>query len=146
MLVLVVEDEDICAFSLMAELEEAGHAVVGPARSSGEAIALARARHPKLALVDINLESAGAGVSLARQLSTELNIPIIFTTGQAHLARANADCAIGLITKPFDPAEVADILRYADRVIRGDSPETPPYLLSFEPLREIDRSVYGKIT
>lgn len=130
--VLVVEDEALAAFSLEAVLEDAGHRVVGPARSSGEAITLARDRRPDLALVDINLEAEGSGITLARQLLTELRMPVIFTTGQTRLARENADCAIGMITKPFDPAEVPDVLIYVAALIRGDSPAQLPYLLSFE--------------
>lgn len=132
MLVLVVEDEALAAFSLEAVLEDAGHGVVGPARSSGEAISLARDRRPQLALIDINLEAEGSGITLARQLLMEFRMPVIFTTGHAHIARENADCAIGMITKPFDPAEVPDILSYADALIRGDNPTQLPYLLSFE--------------
>lgn len=85
-----------------------------------------------LALIDINLESEQAGVRLARQLRAEFNLPVIFTTGQTRVARENADCAIGLITKPFYPAEVADILRYAEALVRGEDPPSPPYMLSFE--------------
>lgn len=133
MLVLVVEDETLAAFSLESVLEDAGHGVVGPARSSGEAITLARDRHPQLALIDINLEAEGAGISLARQLHAEFGMPVIFTTGHTRLARENADCAIGMITKPFDPAEVPDILSYVDLLIRGGNPAQLPYLLSFEP-------------
>lgn len=132
MLVLVVEDEALAAFSLEAVLEETGHAVIGPARSSGEAITLARNRRPQLALIDINLEVEGSGITLARQLHTEFGMPVIFTTGQTQRARENADCAIGMITKPFDPAEVPDILRYAGALIRGDDPPPLPYLMSFE--------------
>lgn len=130
MLVLIVEDEALAAFSLAAELEQAGHVVLGPARSSGEAMALARDRRPMLVLIDINLETEGAGVRLARQLHLEFDLPIIFTTGQTRVARA--DGAIGLITKPYCPDEVPDILRYADALIRGLDPPSPPYLLSFE--------------
>jgi hypothetical protein len=52
MLTLVVEDDAVCALPLADELELSGHLVVGPARSSGEALALVRARRRKLALID----------------------------------------------------------------------------------------------
>ena len=134
MLVLVVEDEPLCAFNLTSELEEAGYRVVGPARSSGEAIVLARSRRPSFALVDIDLESEGAGIRLARQLCAEFDMRIIFMTEHEAPARENADYAIGMITKPFDAATVAGILRYAEKRVReGSSASARSCSPSFEP-------------
>jgi DNA-binding response OmpR family regulator len=134
MLVLVVEDEPLCAFNLTSALEEAGHSVVGPARSSGEAIVLARSRRPSFALVDIDLESEGAGIRLARQLCAEFDLPVIFMTEHEAPARENAHYAIGMITKPFDSGTVAGILRYADERVRaGSSSSAGSCSPSFEP-------------
>lgn len=134
MLVLVVEDEPLSAFNLTSALEEAGYSVVGPACSSGEAIVLARGRRPGFALIDIDLESEGAGIRLARQLCAEFDMQIIFMTEHEAPARENAHCAIGMITKPFDAKTVAGILRYADERVRAGSSSSarscPP---SFEP-------------
>jgi DNA-binding response OmpR family regulator len=133
MRVLVVEDETLSAFSLTAELEQAGHRVIGPARSSGEAIVLARSRIPSVALVDIDLECEGAGIRLAQQLCTEFDMPVIFMTEHKTTARDNASYAIGMITKPFDCAMIPDILRYADEHVRkGSSPSVGACSFSFE--------------
>jgi DNA-binding response OmpR family regulator len=61
MVILVVEDEAIIGFCLTQVLEEAGHVVLGPALSSNEALKLADANPPDVALVDIDLESTGSG-------------------------------------------------------------------------------------
>ena len=133
MRVLVVEDETLSAFSLTAVLEQDGHRVIGPARSSGEAIVLARSRPPSFALVDINLEYEGAGIRLAQQLCREFDLPVIFMTEHKSSARENAIYAIGMITKPFDCAAVPDILRYADeRVRKGSLPCARACSFSFE--------------
>lgn len=132
MRVLVVEDETLSALSLTAELEQTGHSVVGPARSSGEAVVLARTYSPNVALVDINLERVGAGIPLARQLSAELHIPVIFMTEHKTPARENATCALGMIAKPFDSASVPDILRFVDERRRGGARTEWPNSLSFE--------------
>jgi len=137
MLVLVVEDEPLCAFNLTSALEEAGHSVVGPACSSGEAIVLARSRRPNVALVDIDLESEGAGIRLAQKLRAEFDMQIIFMTEHEAPARENAHYAIGMITKPFDAAAVTGILRYADERVRAGSTSPvrscPPSFEPFEP-------------
>lgn len=134
MYVLLVEDEALSAFSLTEQLEEAGHRVIGPARSSGEALVLARSRRPGVALVDIDLECEGAGIPLARRLCEELGVPVIFMTEHKSPARENAGYAIGMITKPFDSASLPDILRYADECVRmGFASSDRPCSFSFEP-------------
>src|SRR5688572_30775776 len=68
MVVLIVEDEVIIAYCSAAMLEEAGHAVLGPAHTSSQALELVRNRRPDVALIDIDLETPGAGIHVARQL------------------------------------------------------------------------------
>jgi CheY-like chemotaxis protein len=131
MLTLVVEDEAISAFALADELELSGHPVVGPARSSGEAIALARARRPKLALIDLNLESEGVGLRVARQLVAEFDMPVIFMTADVETAREHASEALGVLAKPFDNTEVPAVVRYVEARLRGEVP-TRPSCPSFE--------------
>lgn len=142
MIVLVVEDEAIIAHSSAAEIEEAGHAVLGPAHSSSEALALAQDHAPGVALVDIDLEAPGAGIQLARQLSAYLDIVVVFTTAQAEVARANADCAIGVLAKPYDPSELADVVEYAETIGHGERRAAPAHVRSFErfPAPSIPRS------
>jgi two-component system, response regulator PdtaR len=131
MLTLVVEEDAISAFGLTEDLESAGHPVMGPARSSGEAIALVRARQPKVALIDPNLESEGAGLRVARKLSAEFDVTVIFVTVDVQAAREHADDALGVLVKPFDNAEVANILRYLEARQRGEAPAQPSFS-SFE--------------
>jgi two-component system, response regulator PdtaR len=125
MLTLVVEDDAISAFGLTEDLESAGHPVIGPARSSGEAIAPVHARQPKVALIDLNLESEGAGLRVARKLSAEFDVAVIFVTGDVDTAREHADDAVGVLVKPFDNAEVANILKYLEARQRGEEPVRP---------------------
>jgi DNA-binding response OmpR family regulator len=129
---LVVEDDAISAFALSDELELAGHAVVGPARSSGEAFALVRAQHPKLALIGVNLETDGAGVRLAQKLSQDFEMPVVFITADAEVARAHAEYALGVIVKPFAASHVAEILKYVQALLVGDY-AAPPACPGFEP-------------
>ena len=86
MLVLIVDSELFGALRLTATLEEAGHTVAGPARSSGEGIILARRQRPKAAYVAIDLETEYAGARLAQQLKAELEIPVILTSDHVRIA------------------------------------------------------------
>src|SRR5688572_5080149 len=81
MLILVVEDEPICALSTVAELEHAGHRTLGPAATLEEGLELARNGHPALALIDIDLLHAGDGGGLAGRLR-ELHVPTVFVSAQ----------------------------------------------------------------
>ena len=69
MRILIVEDEPIIALSTQADLEAAGHTVVGLAMTSDEAINLAASCHPDLVLMDIRL-AEGNGVEAAQAIHT----------------------------------------------------------------------------
>jgi two-component system, response regulator PdtaR len=113
MVVLVVEDEAIIAYCSTALLEEAGFAVLGPAHTSSEALELARSKRPDVALIDIDLESPGAGIGVAQQLRTQYGTAIVFTTGQMDQARSHSDIAVAALSKPYDPSELPGIVQYA---------------------------------
>jgi DNA-binding response OmpR family regulator len=113
MVVLVVEDEAIIAYCSAAILEDAGHAVLGPAHTAREALEMARKRPPEVALVDIDLEIPSAGIGLARQLRTHFGTAIVFMTGRTEAAHAHADLAAKTISKPYDPAELPAIVATA---------------------------------
>jgi DNA-binding response OmpR family regulator len=113
MVVLVVEDEAIIAYCSAALLEEAGFAVLGPAHTSGEALELSRSTRPDVALVDIDLETAGAGIRVAQQLYAQYGTAIVFTTGRLDQATTHHDVAVALLSKPYDPAELPGIVKYA---------------------------------
>lgn len=130
--ILIVEDAALIAMSLAVELTQAGHKIVGPAHSAAAAVPLARAQPPELALIDIDLESSGDGIALARQLCCEFELAVIFTTGQPDTARANADCAIGLLVKPYNPHVIIEVADYAEAVMRGRLATTPTHLAMFE--------------
>lgn len=113
MVVLVVEDEAIIAYCSAAMLEDAGHVVLGPAHTSREALELVRDRKPDAAVIDIDLESPGAGIGVAQHLRSQFGTAIVFATGQADDARAHADIAAAVLMKPYDPADLASVVEEA---------------------------------
>jgi CheY-like chemotaxis protein len=120
MLILVVEDEPICALSTVAELEHAGHTTLGPAATLEEGFELARTGHPTLALIDIDLMRAGDGFELARRLR-ELNIAAVFVSAQHPSAFENRDLALGFIGKPYNPADLPSSIEVIAAVMEGRS-------------------------
>ena len=119
MLILIVEDEPIVAWSLAQALRDAGHTILGPTASSDEAIELSARYTPRLALVDITLDGEIEGISLARRLKNEMSIASVFMTAQPTLARENADAALGLIEKPYLPEGVSRAVAGIDEVLDG---------------------------
>lgn len=121
MIVLVVEDEVIIAYCSAAMLEDAGHVVLGPAHTAAEALELASQRRPEVALIDIDLETPGAGIGLAHQLRAHYGTAIVFTTGRLDLAHTHSDMAVGVLTKPYDPAELPTVVASAGATQRASA-------------------------
>ena len=126
MVVLIVEDEVIIAYCSAAMLEEAGHAVLGPAHTSSQALELVRNRRPDVALIDIDLETPGAGIHVARQLRAQFGTAIVFTTGRMDVARTHSDMAVLALSKPYDPADIPGIVEHAGSQRRASSARTTP--------------------
>jgi DNA-binding response OmpR family regulator len=79
--VLVVEDDQVIASSLTADLKEFGFVVIGPAHRLADASALASTVALDCALIDIAL-----GVETAlpvAQILADRRIPFVFMTGQS---------------------------------------------------------------
>jgi two-component system, response regulator PdtaR len=119
MLILMVEDEPIAAMSATWELEEAGHRVLEAASTIEQALRLARKHRPDLALVDIDLQGTGDGVELARQLR-EMDIPAVFVSAQDSLANQNSQLALGIIGKPYNPADIPRSVAVIRALLRGE--------------------------
>jgi two-component system, response regulator PdtaR len=127
MRVLIVEDQTLIALMLMNCLLEAGHDVVGPASSSGEALSLMASEPLDAAFVDVDLEEPDAGLSVARELERS-HVQVIFTTAQPDRVR---DCGtgIGLFTKPYNAEDAAKVLSLAESFEDAELGASPP---SFE--------------
>lgn len=114
--VLIAEDEALVAMFLVDIVEEVGLAVAGPAASREAALRAAAEKPPTVAIVDANLDRAGAGVELAKELSETYGTRIIFLSGYADLAADQAVRAVNpviVLQKPCPPDELAAALRTA---------------------------------
>ncbi len=99
--ILVVDDEPVIRTLVRLTLEPEGYEVVEAAGGS-EALALAEAHHPDLALLDVALPQL-SGLEVARQLGDRT--PVLFLTGLSPDEESMACSSVrGSIEKPFSPA------------------------------------------
>jgi two-component system, response regulator PdtaR len=122
MIILIAEDQEIVAMMLAWQLEAAGHYVLRPVATLRDAEVLATQEAPDLALIDIGLRGGENGISLARKLQSELQIPCVFITAEPAAARANADAALGVIVKPYSPNDLNRSIHALSMILLGVAP------------------------
>jgi len=110
--ILVVEDEILIALELESLLQDLGHDVVGIAASSADALALGQEIRPDLAFVDIHLADGPTGVDVARQLSVQQGVTVLFMTANAKRIPEDFGGAWGVIAKPYTERGVREALAY----------------------------------
>jgi DNA-binding NarL/FixJ family response regulator len=113
--VLIVEDEFFIAIELEAALEAAGIAVSGIATTADEALSLAKAYGPRVAIMDIRLQGPRDGIEAAVELRA-IGIRSIFTSAYADAAtRARGEQAdpFGWMPKPYDLPALLALVRNA---------------------------------
>ncbi|MEO5661213.1 MAG: ATP-binding protein [Polaromonas sp.] len=114
--VLVVEDEIVVSEDLQQRLKKLGFEVVGAADTAAEAIELATATRPDVALMDIMLHGKPEGIDAAEHLRSKLDIPVIYLTAHsdpATLQKAKRTDPAGYIVKPFDNTQLQVALELA---------------------------------
>ena len=113
--VLIVEDQFLEAENLSIILKNAGHAVLGIAKSVDQAIGLLKKFNPDIVLVDIVLKGDLTGIDFARILDSR-NIPFIFLSANSNATtfeQAIATKPYGFLVKPFREKELLLALNIA---------------------------------
>ena len=125
MKVLVIDDEAPIRLLCRVNLEAEGIEVV-EAGDGEEGLEVARAEEPDAILLDVMLPGLHGWAVAERLLEDERtsNIPIIFLTARADLrdrARGMDLGGVDYVTKPFNPVELAPLVRdVVAAVERGD--------------------------
>src|SRR5881275_2313705 len=112
MRILVAEDETIIRLDL---LERVGLEVVAEARDGVEAVELARAELPDLAVLGVKMPRLD-GIEAARRILDERPIPIVMLTayGQEELVGRAVEAGVfGYLVKPFRESDLLPALRTA---------------------------------
>lgn len=114
---LIVEDEALLASHIQQLLEAFGFAVIAVASSGHEALLLAGAARPDLALIDLTLAGSMDGAETAHELRRRFGVPAIFlgTAGPAPPSDA-----LGQVEKPLRPSQLFNAVQQAlARLRRG---------------------------
>jgi DNA-binding response OmpR family regulator len=137
--VLVIDDEApirlLCRVNLEAEKMDVLEAADGPT-----GLAVAREQHPDVVLLDVMMPGLDGWQVAERLLEDDATaaIPIIFLTARAEFSDRARGLDIGgidYVTKPFNPVELAPLVRdLLDRISRGERDA-----LRAEKLRELRR-------
>ncbi len=107
--VLVVDDSELILAQVGDILVKFGYKVVGTASSGVEAIERAKRLHPDITLLDIVMPGEMDGIEAARQIRSELDIPVILLTGyedEKSIDRIKEVRADGYVMKPVRPLEL----------------------------------------
>jgi CheY-like chemotaxis protein len=132
--VLIVEDEALLALELGYLVREAGCTDVGHAMDSREALSLASALHPDLALVDVHLSDGPTGIDVARAIVEDCQAVALFMTANVKRLPADYAGACGVIGKPYSDTAVRNALVYLSACLRtGYAPGLPPVGLKLAP-------------
>jgi len=124
-LVLLVDDERSIRTICRVNLEGDGLAV-SEAADGAEALEVVRRARPSVVLLDVMMPGVD-GWDVAEQLAADdetRKIPVVFLSARAapeDRLRAQELGAVGYVEKPFDPLELAGIVRdVLERVARGE--------------------------
>ena len=113
--VLIAEDETIIRLDLAEMLERAGFDVCAQARDGVEAVELARAEQPDVAVLDVKMPRLD-GIEAARRILDERPIPIVMLTAYGHdelVSRAIEAGVFGYLVKPFRESDLVPAIRAA---------------------------------
>ena len=118
--VMIVEDDALVAMVLGDALGDAGYRVLDLTMRRADALAVARAGLPDLALVNIQLADGDDGIELAAALHA-LGIPVVFLSGQISRARSARTTAIGSMPKPYDADDMVVAVAYVLARLKGEA-------------------------
>jgi CheY-like chemotaxis protein len=128
--VLIVEDEQVVAESLKADLEDLGYHVCGSVGSGEKAIELIAERQPDVVLMDIRLAGRLTGIEAARRIWEQFQIPIVYVTAYADadtLAEVETTESYGYIVKPFHAKAVHAAVTLALNCREKEARCLPPF-------------------
>src|SRR5512141_3198878 len=106
--VLMVEDEMMVAWLLEDMLTDLGCAVIGPAGSVNQALAMIEAEAIDVAVLDVNLNGE-MSYPIADALAAR-GVPFVFVTGYDKGRILDGYRVFPVLQKPFHRSELSDIL------------------------------------
>jgi DNA-binding response OmpR family regulator len=122
---MIVEDEALVAITLKDALEDAGYRVLDLTARHTEALDVAAASKPDLALVNIRLAGGDDGIELAERLKA-LGVPVLLISGQTSRAQSARTVAVGSLPKPYHADDMVLAVAYLLARLSGDASQPKP--------------------
>lgn len=113
---LIIEDEAIIGMDLEQMLVRMGYTPVGIVSRSADVLAAVRRTEPDVVLMDIRLDGAEDGVSLAEEVYVCEGVAVVFVTAFTDartVERMRMSGAYGCVTKPVDEERLNAVLALA---------------------------------
>ncbi len=107
--IFIVEDELIILERIMILLEELDHTIAGHCDNADLALKQIKEKDVDVILLDIALPGKNNGISLAKLINKELNLPIIFTSSfqdKETISEAAETNPITYLTKPINKGDL----------------------------------------
>ncbi len=106
--ILIADDDSLHVMSLRRQLEELGHRVVAEAYTGREAVLLAAAQQPDLALLDIMMPDMD-GIEAARRITAQRPIPILLISAHSEQTLAERADQAGVFAYLVKPVTARDL-------------------------------------
>jgi DNA-binding response OmpR family regulator len=121
--VFIVEDDQLLASALSAQVEMLGYRVAGTANTAEDAVRGVLQSRPEVVIMDLRLTGFGTGLDAARSIRENLEVPIIFYTAHGNDNSLKQEVATmgnaQLLQKPAQEqtllAALSGVLRWARR-------------------------------
>jgi len=113
--VVIADDDPLTRLDLRHSLEELGASVLAEAEDGRQAVALTRALHPDLVILDIMMPQMD-GLEVARLLRGESLAAVMLLTGFAEedmISQADAAGVLAYLRKPFRKEDLAPTISIA---------------------------------
>lgn len=121
--VLIIEDDVLIAFCLAQVVTAGGRAVIGPATTKPQAVALAERTPPDLILSDVTLERHADGVEAVKDILAQRPAPVIFVTGTPEAVSREGPLAEAVVLAK--PVPVDTLHRTIEHVLNGHGSARP---------------------
>ena len=82
--VFIVEDDQLLASALQAQVEMLGYRVAGTANTAEDAVRGVLQARPQVVIMDLRLTGYATGLDAARSIRENLEVPIIFYTAHGN--------------------------------------------------------------
>jgi DNA-binding NarL/FixJ family response regulator len=114
--ILIVEDQMISAKGIERTLKRFGFQVTGIATSEKTTMKLISKDKPDLVIIDIKLKGNEDGISIAHQIKSQFDIPVVILTAYTDdetVERVYHLGAYGYLVKPYKDEKLVEAIEFA---------------------------------